>query len=155
MAELDLSKSHRVGRPRAAKSSALQVVLGYGREDAGRKRSASPKHQPLASPEMEIKIAAAQMACSRNVDDNSARIEQIISEAKQQAADVVVFPDLAVTGSQDEDIQNATPKQLASALSQLSKPPNNHGFMSSVACHGSMAIGCKTARSRLVPMASC
>jgi predicted amidohydrolase len=86
----------------------------------GEKRSAPP-HQSLVSPQVELKIAAAQMACSQNLQDNVERIKQLIRDARQKAADIVVFPELALTGARDEDIAAAAPEQLAQALAQVQK----------------------------------
>jgi predicted amidohydrolase len=85
---------------------------------AGQTEAARP-HQPLVSPQVEVKIAAAQMACSRNLNENVARIIVMVREAKTGGADVVVFPELAVTGALEEDITSATSEQLAQALAQI------------------------------------
>lgn len=85
---------------------------------AGEKRLAPP-HQPLISPQIELKIAAAQIACSQRIEDNTKQIEQLIRDAKDQIADVVVFPELAITGARNEDIAAATREQLAQALAQV------------------------------------
>jgi len=75
--------------------------------------------KPLASKVRNIKIAAAQMACSRDIDENVQRIRHEISRAAQQKADIVVFPELAVTGSCTEDIRAATRDALDGALDEI------------------------------------
>jgi predicted amidohydrolase len=53
------------------------------------------EHTPLTSPEVELKVAAAQMACSRSLQANVTRATELIYEAAAENADVVVFPELA------------------------------------------------------------
>jgi hypothetical protein len=74
------------------------------------------EHTPLQSPEAELKVAAAQMACSRVMDENVARAVALIQEAARERADVVVFPELALTGALEEDILAADEGALAAAL---------------------------------------
>ncbi|MBL7190023.1 MAG: hypothetical protein ISS70_27160 [Phycisphaerae bacterium] len=74
---------------------------------------------PLASRVCDVKIAAAQMACSRDMNENVQRIRRQISRAAQQKADIVVFPELAVTGNCAEDIQAATQDALNDALDEI------------------------------------
>jgi predicted amidohydrolase len=49
--------------------------------------------------EAKIKIALAQMSCKReDKAKNLTRIEQTVIKAKRQAADIVIFPELSLTG---------------------------------------------------------
>jgi predicted amidohydrolase len=75
--------------------------------------------KPLSSKVREIKIAAAQIACSRDMNENVRRIRHEIVRAAEQKADVIVFPELAVTGSLAEDIRAATQTALDDALDDL------------------------------------
>lgn len=63
--------------------------------------------RPFASPEVNVRLAAAQMACSRGPAENLARMESMIRTARSKGAEAVVFPELAVTGALDEDIAKA------------------------------------------------
>jgi predicted amidohydrolase len=74
---------------------------------------------PYVSPQVAITIAAAQMACSREVSANLDRMTQIIGEAAVNRADVVVFPEVAVTGAQAEDVAGAEPAVLEEALTTI------------------------------------
>ncbi|MGQ0635086.1 MAG: carbon-nitrogen hydrolase family protein [Planctomycetaceae bacterium] len=85
---------------------------------AGR-RADPPLYEPLVSPTIELTIAAAQMACSRSIEENVATITGLIKSAAAQRADVVVLPELAVTGARDADIVTATPADVARALAAL------------------------------------
>jgi predicted amidohydrolase len=75
--------------------------------------------KPLASKVRDIKIAAAQMACSRKIYENVQQIRRQIALAAKKEADIVVLPELAVTGNCDEDILAATPNALDEALDEI------------------------------------
>ena len=74
---------------------------------------------PLSSARRDIKIAAAQMASSRNISENVGKIKSYIQSAAEQGADIVVFPELAVTGNMKEDIAVANQSELDRALSEI------------------------------------
>ena len=73
-------------------------------------------YAPLSSPNIEITIAAAQMACADDISDNVAKMKKMIAEAGENRADVVVFPELAVTGAEVGAIRNAREADLKAAL---------------------------------------
>ncbi|HIJ08242.1 TPA: carbon-nitrogen hydrolase family protein, partial [Candidatus Bathyarchaeota archaeon] len=51
-----------------------------------------------------IKLALAQMSCKRgDKQENLRRIEELTSKAKDQFADLVIFPELCVTGYINRD----------------------------------------------------
>jgi predicted amidohydrolase len=75
---------------------------------------------PYSSAQRDIKIAAVQMACSRDIEDNIRRIIDYIGEAAREKADVVVFPELAVTGCLKDDILAASQPALEKALTRIS-----------------------------------
>ena len=77
------------------------------------------KIAPYISAEREIKIAAVQMACSRDVGENLQKILSHIAEAAEQKADIVVFPELAVTGYRKDDVLAATESVLDNALNRI------------------------------------
>lgn len=78
-----------------------------------------PEFKPLLSGKGPIKIAAAQMGCSRSIEENVDRIVELTREAAANGADVVVFPELAVTGAQDEDLIAAKETDLRAALHRI------------------------------------
>ena len=83
--------------------------------------SVSPagKITPYRSSVRDIKIAAAQMACSRDIVDNVGKIRRLIAQAAREGADIVVFPELAVTGYRAEDILAASIADLDDAVGQI------------------------------------
>jgi predicted amidohydrolase len=117
--QLDLSRATG-GQAKARRNhAALKPFWDTGvLMQAGQSRAA-PRFEPLISPQVEIKIAAAQMACSRRIEDNIARMIEMIRSAATQRADVVVFPELAITGARGEDIAAAKQLDLDAAVQRL------------------------------------
>lgn len=70
---------------------------------------------PYVSPEIEVRLAAAQMACSGEVSENLETMAALIREAAAGGADVVAFPERAVTGGREESQESI----LARALDRL------------------------------------
>jgi len=77
------------------------------------------KITPYRSSVHDIKIAAAQMACSGDIVDNVGKIRRLIAKAAREDADIVVFPELAVTGYRAEDILAASTSDLDDAVDQI------------------------------------
>jgi len=77
------------------------------------------EHKPLVSPDQVVKIAAAQLACSQRMDENVATMVAMIASAARENADVVVFPELAVTGARESDIRAASQSDIEQALARL------------------------------------
>jgi predicted amidohydrolase len=78
-----------------------------------------PAIVPYKSAKREIKIAAAQIACSRNIENNVKKIIERIQKASDQNAHLVVFPELAVTGNIRDDIEMFSQSDMDKALSQI------------------------------------
>ena len=78
-----------------------------------------PAVKPYSSASRSVKIAAVQMACSRDIDRNVDAMLRHIAEAASEKADIVVFPELAVTGGLEADIRAATEPALRGALERI------------------------------------
>lgn len=74
---------------------------------------------PFTSAERTIKVAAAQIACSRDIDENISTILRHIKHAAEENADIVVFPELAVTGAHCDDILSVRQSELDNALIKI------------------------------------
>ena len=85
----------------------------------GETADSNPDIAPYRSAERNIKIAAVQMACSGDIGKNVGKIKGYIRRAAGQEADIVVFPELAVTGCRKENITAAGLSALDSALREL------------------------------------
>src|SRR4051794_16348177 len=66
-----------------------------------------------------MKVAAAQMACSRHIEDNVATMIDLIRSAAEQKADVVAFPELALTGALDQDLATVKQSDVIAAVHRL------------------------------------
>jgi predicted amidohydrolase len=121
VADLDLSRATG-GQALARRSHpAFKPFWETGVAMLERKSRHDVEGQQLSSPKVELKIAAAQMACSRKIDENITTMIESIHAAAGQRADVVVFPELAVTGAIDQDIVAATQPELQAAVECLQR----------------------------------
>jgi len=75
--------------------------------------------QGLHAQEKTLTFAAAQMQCYEDVDSNMALMRAQMGTAAKQGADVIVFPELAVTGALDKDVEAADETTLEMALDML------------------------------------
>lgn len=80
---------------------------------------AVPQIKPLSSAQRDIKIAAAQIVCARDIGENVGKMTGYIRQAAGQGADIVVFPELAVTGRNQEDILTTSQSAMDDALNRI------------------------------------
>ncbi len=118
--ELDLSKATRLEAKKRRTHPIFKPFWDMGEkllegEDVG----SIPDIKPYSSAKREIKIAAVQMACSRDISKNVGTIKRYIHQAAEQGADIVIFPELAVTGLLKDDISAAQQSELESALDEI------------------------------------
>lgn len=126
VATVDLSRAHGVEARRRHNHPVFKAYWDLGRQILlGEAARVSPP-EPYASPQAEITIAAAQMACSRDVPANLERMAHLISEAGGNQADVVVFPELAVTGAIADDVVRADVTVLREALRKIQSAAQQH-----------------------------
>jgi predicted amidohydrolase len=81
--------------------------------------------------ESKIKIALAQMSCKREDKiENLAKIEQTVIKAKKQAADLVIFPELSLTGyvvrDQIYELAETIPGPSTKAIENIAKKTKAH-----------------------------
>lgn len=85
----------------------------------GGKVDTTPDVSPYSSARRPITIAAAQIACSKDIYSNTKKIVKYIRLAADRQADIVAFPELAVTGGRDDDILAADRSALDEALDRI------------------------------------
>jgi predicted amidohydrolase len=118
--ELDISKATRVWAERRRTHPIFKSFWDMGEKLLeGENVGSIPDITPYSSATREIMIAVAQMACSRQMGQNIERIKRYINQAADQRADIVVFPELAVTGFLKDDISIARQSDLESALNEI------------------------------------
>lgn len=119
VAEIDLSRATGQQAQTRHHHPAFKTFWDTGVAMLTGQSQSTPAFEPLKSPQVEIKIAAAQMPCSRRIEDNVATMIESIQSAAKQRADVVAFPELAVTGALEEDIAAAKQMELQAAVQRL------------------------------------
>jgi predicted amidohydrolase len=91
--ELDLSKATRLEAKRRRAHPIFKSFWDMGEKLLeGKKAGSILDIKPYSSAKRQIKIVAAQMACSRDMNENIRRINNYINQAADQGADIVVFP---------------------------------------------------------------
>ncbi len=126
VATLDLSKAHGAEAKRRHNHPVFKPYWDLGRRILQGESADISRPQPYVSPQVEITVAAAQMACSRDVTANLERMAQLISEAAGNRADIVVFPELAVTGAMANDITRVDAAVLREALTRIQAQAQRH-----------------------------
>lgn len=118
--DLELDEATRVEAERRENHPAFASFWQMGKKLLeGQTVQPAARVTPFVSAERNIKIAAAQMACSRNTIENVGNIRRQIARASRDGADIVVFPELAVTGCRAEDVRAAGASSLEDALNQI------------------------------------
>lgn len=118
--ELDISRATRLEAQRRRTNPVFKTYWDMGEKLLeGKKVGSVPDIKPYSSAKRQIKIAAAQMACSQEMSENIKRINNYINQAADQGADIVVFPELAVTGFLKDDISKARQSELENALDEI------------------------------------
>lgn len=128
VATLDLSKAHAAEAGRRHNHPVFKPYWDLGRRLLQGEKADISLPEPYASPQVEITVAAAQMACSRDVPVNLERMATLIGEAGDNHADVVVFPELAVTGAIADDILHADAPVLRDALAKIRTAAQTRGI---------------------------
>jgi predicted amidohydrolase len=86
---------------------------------AGKRIDPVPPITPYRSARRDVKIAAAQITCSGKVGQNTAKILDYMRRAAREGADVVVFPELALTGNRPADVLAAKQADLDAAVNRI------------------------------------
>ncbi len=128
VATLDLSLANGAEARRRHNHPVFKPYWDLGRRLLQGEKASVPLTEPLTCPQVEIMIAGAQMACSRDIGDNLERMAGLIGEAAENRADVVAFPELAVTGPIAADITGADPAVLCDALTRIQSQAQKHAI---------------------------
>ncbi|UCG49867.1 MAG: hypothetical protein JSU94_08795 [Phycisphaerales bacterium] len=127
--EIDVSLATRAEARRRRNHSLFKSFWDMGKELlAGENTAAVPQIGPLSSARRDIKIAAAQILCTSDINENAAKITAYIRRAAAQGADIVVSPELAVTGSKPEGIRAANRSVLDIALDRIRHEADNQNI---------------------------
>jgi predicted amidohydrolase len=119
VATLDMSEAHAAEARRRHNHPVFKPYWDLGKRILQGERAHITRPTPYVSPRAEIVLAVAQMACSRDVPANLERMARLIGEAAGRHADVVVFPELAVSGAMASDIAGTKAAVLHEALARI------------------------------------
>ena len=128
VASLDLARATRDEAVKRHSHPLFKPFWDVGGKLMGGAKMEAPSFKPLAVPEVQLTVAAAQMACSRDIGENLTSFRRLVAEAKTGGADVVAFPELAVTGPLQEDIRAATEARLEGALAEVQSIARDAGL---------------------------
>jgi 5-aminopentanamidase len=117
--EIDPEQATRGAMLERTSHPALRAFWEGGLEIMAGRAVAAGKPVRLESPEVEVKLAAAQMACSRRIEANVGRIEAMLRQASAAGADLVAFPELALTGANRDDVARASSSALDAAMEKV------------------------------------
>lgn len=126
VATLDLQRATAAEAKRRQTHPAFQPFWELGQRILSGEAAEITLPEPYPSPEVSVAIAAAQMACSSEIPSNLDRMARMIAEAARNHADVVLFPELAVTGAQEEDVKRADAESLTAALARIRATAQQH-----------------------------
>ena len=79
----------------------------------------TPDVRALQATEREVRIAVAQMACSDKIATNVANVVDLAQQAARREADIVVFPELALTGNRSDVLQSVDQAALEAAVETI------------------------------------
>ena len=82
--------------------------------------------EPYTSEEAEVSIAAIQMECSGSLEENVKTIINNIGQAARDDADIAVFPELALSGQESQQILSLNQGDLERALIKISAAVRKH-----------------------------
>lgn len=118
--ELDTDRAARSQAVLRRNHPALNAFWDAGKSllESGTIKTA-PEVAPFSSERRSIRIAAAQMACSQDIGENTRKILEYIRLAAGQKADIVLFPELVLTGGRINDIREADQSTLESAIAKI------------------------------------
>jgi predicted amidohydrolase len=126
VATLDLSQATAAAAHERRQHPLLAPFWQTGLTLRDRATQAPGAHQPLTSPAKTVTLAAGQMVCSRRIDVNLKAMQETILEAAAKGADLIAFPELALTGADEADLRDVSPQRLAEAQAALAAAARAH-----------------------------
>lgn len=125
-AQLDLSRATRQMAIRRSEHPLFRDWWALGKAVHGGQEVPLIDSPSLVSSNASVKCGFAVMACGSSIDKN---VDSILGQIRQAAAsglDLVVFPELAVTGDREEDLRQARPEALDAAVDAIRHAAGEH-----------------------------
>jgi predicted amidohydrolase len=125
-AELDVRKATRQMALRRSEHPLFKDWWEMGKAVHAGKNVPLVETPPRVSSNSSVKCGFSLMPCSASIEKNVATIQRHIKQAAADQLDLVVFPELAVTGDREEDIKRADPKALDAAIEAICRAAREH-----------------------------
>ncbi len=116
---LELSKATRMEAMKRRTHPAFSAWWEKGIQMLEGLDYSAPEFKSLLSAQTAIKASAVQMRCSRRIEENLKTILYSIHFAAAAGADLVVFPELSLTGGLTEDILACNNEVLSTSIQQI------------------------------------
>ena len=125
-AELDLSQATRAMAIRRGQHPLFKAWWDMGKEVYGGKDFPEAKVPALVSSTASVKCGFALLRCAPSLETNIKAIQAHVKQAAAGNLDLVVFPELAVTGDRRDDIERADAAVLSAALKTICRAAQEH-----------------------------
>lgn len=128
VATLDLRRATAAAAQERMAHPALAAFWQHGVALRGSRSAAASTHQPLTAPARTLALAAGQIVCAPRIEANLATMTAAIAAAARQGANLIAFPELALTGGEEADGRSVPTQQLADAEAALAAAARTHGL---------------------------
>jgi predicted amidohydrolase len=125
-ADLDLEQATGEMAIRRAQHPLFAAWWDMGQEIHGGKDFPEVRVPALVSSTGSVKCGFVLMRCDSSIESNVKSIEAHIKQAAAQDLDLLVFPELAVTGDRREDIERADAAVVEAALETICRAVEDH-----------------------------
>jgi predicted amidohydrolase len=125
-ADLDLGRATRDMALRRSRHPLFKDWWDMGRAIHAGKEFPLVETPPKISSSHSVKCGFAVMACSASIQKNVEAMRTHLRQARNDGLDLVVFPELAVTGDREEDLRKADPQALDAAVDALCRSAREH-----------------------------
>ncbi|MCI0359261.1 MAG: carbon-nitrogen hydrolase family protein [Planctomycetaceae bacterium] len=126
LADLDLAQATLDLAIRRSQHPLFKAWWEMGRQIHSGKDFPLAEAPVLVSSNSSVKCGFARMSCTSSIEQNVKAIQDHIRQAAAAKLDLVVFPELAVTGDRQEDIERADAAALTSALDLIRRSAQEH-----------------------------
>jgi predicted amidohydrolase len=125
-AELNISQATREMAIRRSGHPLFKDWWDMGRQVHEGREVPLTETPPKVSSNSSVKCGFAVMSCSSSIASNVKTIQRQLTQAKADGLDLVVFPELAVTGDHEEDLKKVAPQVLHAALDAIRQSAREH-----------------------------
>lgn len=126
MVELDLGKATREMAIRRSQHPLFKAWWEMGQAIHNGQDFPMVNAPSLTSSDNSVQCGFALIPCTSSLETNVKTIRNHIRQAGADKLDLLVFPELAVTGDREEDVQAAEPETLAAAVDSIRQSAREH-----------------------------